>query len=77
MDTLLEKNVSKALDEIRPFLIADGGNIKLVDITNNIVKIEFLGACTECSINKMTLNSGVEETVKKYAPQITAVIAIN
>jgi len=71
----LKINVIKALDEIRPFLISDGGDIELVDITNNTVKVKLLGACTDCAVNKMTLKSGVEATIKKYAPQIIEVMA--
>ena len=71
-----ENNVEKALEEIRPFLINDGGDISLISINNNIVKVKFLGACTSCNINKMTLKNGVEATIIKYAPQIKEVIAI-
>ena len=73
----IQKNVEKALDEIRPFLINDGGDISLVSIIDNKVKVRLLGACTSCNINKMTLKNGVEATIKKYAPQITEVIAVN
>lgn len=73
----LEKNVLKALDEIRPFLITDGGNIELISIDNNIVIVKFLGACIDCTVNKMTLKSGVEATIKKYAPQIIEVLEVN
>ncbi len=72
----LEINVLKALEEIRPFLITDGGDISLIAIEDNVVKIQFLGACTACAINKMTLKSGVEATVKKYAPQILEVVEV-
>ena len=71
-----QKNVEKALEEIRPYLISDGGNIKLLSIENNIVKVELEGACNGCSVNQMTLKNGVEATIKKYAPQITEVINI-
>jgi Fe-S cluster biogenesis protein NfuA len=67
-------NVEKALDEIRPFLISDGGNIKLLSIEDDIVKVQLQGACTGCSVNQMTLKNGVEATIKKYAPQIVEVI---
>jgi len=73
-DTL--SNVEKALDEIRPFLISDGGNIKLLSIENNIVKVHLEGACNGCSVNQMTLKNGVEATIKKYAPQIEEVINV-
>ena len=74
----LKRNVEKALDEIRPFLQSDGGNISLVDIVDDrYVKVQLEGACTNCSVNQMTLKSGVEMTVKKYAPQIERVISID
>ena len=69
-------NVEKALDEIRPFLISDGGNIKLLSIENDIVRVQLEGACTDCSVNQMTLKNGVEATIKKYAPQIEEVINV-
>ena len=72
----LRLNVEKALDEIRPFLISDGGNIKLLSIENSIVKVQLEGACTGCSVNQMTLKNGVEATIKKYAPQISEVINV-
>lgn len=71
-----QSNVEKALDEIRPFLISDGGNIKLLSIEDNIVKVELEGACSGCSVNQMTLKNGVEATIKKYAPEIKEVINI-
>ena len=70
-------NVEKALDEIRPFLQSDGGDISLVSIENDkYVTVKLLGACTSCSVNQMTLKSGVEMTIKKYAPQVEKVINI-
>ena len=71
-----QNNVEKALEEIRPFLISDGGNIKLLSIENNTVKVQLEGACIGCSVNQMTLKNGVEATIKKYAPQIEEVINI-
>ena len=71
----LKMNVEKALEEIRPFLQSDGGDITLVSIENeNSVKVRLEGACVGCSVNQMTLKSGVEMTIKKYAPQIEEVI---
>lgn len=67
-------NVEKALDEIRPFLESDGGNISLVEITDGKhVKVRLEGACVGCSVNQMTLKAGVETTIKKYVPQIETV----
>ncbi len=74
----LKLNIEKALDEIRPFLESDGGNISLISIEDNkIVKVQLEGACVGCSVNQMTLKSGVEMTIKKYAPQIEQVINIS
>ncbi|MDG1728265.1 MAG: NifU family protein [Algibacter sp.] len=74
----LKLNVEKALDEIRPFLQSDGGDISLLSIENdNLVKVQLQGACVGCSVNQMTLKSGVEMTIKKYAPQIEQVINID
>ncbi len=73
----LRLNIEKALDEIRPFLQSDGGDISLISIDNdNSVKVKLEGACVGCSVNQMTLKSGVEMTIKKYAPQIEEVINI-
>ncbi len=73
----LKQNVEKALEEIRPFLQSDGGDISLISIDNeNSVKVRLEGACVGCSVNQMTLKSGVEMTIKKYAPQIEEVINI-
>jgi Fe-S cluster biogenesis protein NfuA len=73
----LKLNVEKALDEIRPFLQSDGGDISLLAIENDtLVKVQLQGACVGCSVNQMTLKSGVEMTIKKYAPQIEQVINI-
>ncbi len=70
-------NVEKALEEIRPFLVSDGGDISLVSIEDDrLVRVQLLGACVSCTVNQMTLRSGVEMTIKKYAPQIEEVINI-
>ncbi len=69
----LMKNIEKALDEIRPYLIADGGNITLVDVVDDVVKVQLEGACSGCNVNQLTLKNGVEATIKKYVPQINRV----
>ena len=73
----LNKKVQDALSEIRPFLESDGGNIELVSITNDVVKVKLLGNCVNCSVNQMTLKNGVEMTIKKHAPEIKGVINIS
>ena len=77
MGTELEQNVLKALDEIRPFLKNDGGDITLVDIEDGrIVKVRLEGSCVGCSVNQLTLKSGVEMTIKKHAPEIEKVVSV-
>ena len=67
----LTKRIEKALEEIRPFLQNDGGDIELVSVEENkSVTVRLLGNCVSCSVNQMTLKSGVEMTIKKYAPEI-------
>lgn len=66
--------IEKALDEIRPFLKSDGGDISLIDVLDDKhVKVRLEGACVGCSVNQMTLKAGVETTIKKYVPQIETV----
>ncbi|ESU21722.1 nitrogen-fixing NifU [Flavobacterium cauense R2A-7] len=73
----LTLTIEKALDEIRPFLNSDGGDITLIGIEEGKhVKVRLEGACTSCKINQMTLKAGVETTIKKYAPQIETVVNI-
>ena len=70
-------NVEKALEEIRPFLNSDGGDITLISIEDDKhVKVRLEGACVGCSVNQMTLKAGVETTIKKFAPQIETVVNI-
>ena len=70
----LTKKIEKALEEIRPFLQNDGGDIELVSVEENkSVTVRLLGNCVSCSVNQMTLKSGVEMTIKKYAPEIEKV----
>ena len=70
----IKENVEKALDEIRPFLNSDGGNISLVEIIEDKHdKVRLEGACTNCSLSISTMKAGVETTIKKYVPQIETV----
>ncbi|MBT0606848.1 NifU family protein [Aequorivita echinoideorum] len=73
----LKTKVEEALAEIRPFLQGDGGDISLVSIEEGkVVNVQLQGACVGCSVNQMTLKSGVEMTIKKYAPQIEKVVSV-
>ncbi|OUJ74279.1 NifU family protein [Hymenobacter crusticola] len=77
-DHPLLSRIEQALDSIRPYLAADGGNVRVLDITDDMVlKLELLGACGTCPMSPMTLKAGVEESVKKAVPEIRAVEAIN
>ena len=74
----LKRKVEEALTEIRPLLQNDGGDIELVEIENDsLVKVRLMGNCIGCSVNQMTLKSGVEMTIKKFAPQIEQVINLD
>ncbi len=76
-DKELYKTVEIALEEIRPFLKNDGGDIELVSIEDQkLVKVKLLGTCIDCTVNQMTLKSGVEMTIKKHAPQIEQVVNV-
>ena len=73
----IQERVLLALSEIRPFLESDGGDISLVSIEDNrIVNVQLHGACVGCSVNQMTLKTGVEMTIKKHVPQIEKVNSI-
>ena len=76
MEKSLINNVENALEEIRPFLKNDGGDISLVSIEKDIVKVKFEGACSTCTVNQMTLKSGVEMIIKKHVPEIQQVVSV-
>lgn len=75
--TLLEQVIT-ALDGIRPYLEADGGDVKVVEITENKeVILELLGTCSSCSMSTMTMKAGIEQAIKRAVPEITEVKAVN
>lgn len=74
--TVLQK-VEDSLLSIRPYLEADGGDVKILDINEGVVKIELLGACGSCPMSSMTLKAGVEEAIKRAVPEISSVEAVN
>ncbi|MDN5211138.1 NifU family protein [Fulvivirgaceae bacterium BMA12] len=76
-DDLMHR-VQQALDNIRPYLETDGGDVKILEISSDkVVKLELLGACGQCPMSAMTLRAGVEESIKRAVPEIVAVEAIN
>lgn len=75
--SILDK-VEAALDTIRPYLLTDGGNVSVEEISaGNVVKLRLLGSCGSCPMSIMTLKAGIEEAIKKAVPEITSVEAIN
>lgn len=80
---MLDKNIllsriDKALDEVRPHLAVDGGNLEVIDLTDDLVlRIKWLGNCVNCSMSLFTLRAGIEHTIKKHVPEITKVVAVN
>ena len=76
-DEKILNKIKKALDEIRPFLEADGGDINFIELTDNwVVKVKLVGACSSCNISMMTLKNGVEMAVKRAVPEVKEVIEI-
>lgn len=76
-EELLQK-VQNVLDQVRPYLQQDGGDITFVELTDdNVVNVELIGACGSCPFSTMTLKNGVEATMKKALPEIKEVVAIN
>lgn len=72
----IEAKVLRSMEELRPFLLADGGDMELVEITDDaVVVVRLLGACSDCSMSLMTLKAGLEEAVKRDAPEVKSVVA--
>jgi Fe-S cluster biogenesis protein NfuA len=70
--------VETALDSIRPYLEADGGNVRILDLNDdNILKLEFVGACGSCPMSTMTFKAGVEEAIKRAVPEIKNIEVVN
>ena len=74
----ITQKIEASLDSIRPYLVADGGNVKIKQITNeHIVQLEFVGACGNCSMSTMTFKAGVEAAIKRDVPEVKGVEVIN
>ena len=74
---VLRSKVLDALDQLRPFLHADGGDMELVDITDDaVVQVRLLGSCSDCSMSQMTIKGGLEEALKMAAPELKGVVAV-
>ncbi|MBO6496341.1 MULTISPECIES: NifU family protein [Roseivirga] len=74
---MLER-IETALEKIRPFLIADGGNVRVLEVTEDmVVKLELEGACESCPMSHMTMKAGIEEAIKRDIPEVKEVVAVN
>lgn len=73
----IENKIKDVLEQLRPYLQADGGDLTLVEITDDmVVKVKLMGACGSCPMRTMTLKAGVENTLKKQVPEVTSVEAV-
>ena len=73
----MKEEVQKALEKVRPALQADGGDVQLVDVTNDgVVKVKLTGACHGCPMSQMTLKMGIEKIVKQQVPSVKEVVAV-
>ena len=72
----MKEKVEKVLDKVRPSLMADGGNVELVDVEDGVVKVRLTGACGGCPMSQMTLKMGIERVIKQEIPEIQEVVAV-
>jgi Fe-S cluster biogenesis protein NfuA len=73
----LNQRVENALDTIRPYLEADGGNVRVLEIKDHILKLEFMGNCGTCPMSTMTFKAGVEEAIKRAVPEVKSIEVVN
>jgi Fe-S cluster biogenesis protein NfuA len=67
--------IEEALENIRPFLKADGGDVELVSVDNDVVRLKLLGACSSCEISHITMKAGIEESIRRIYPEVKEVVA--
>jgi Fe-S cluster biogenesis protein NfuA len=72
----MKEKVEEALNKVRPALMADGGNVELVDVQDGVVKVRLTGACGGCPMSQMTLKMGIERHLKKEIPEVIEVVAV-
>ena len=73
----MREKIEKALDKVRPMLVADGGNVELIDVTSDgVVKLKLKGSCGCCQMSSMTLRNGIERILKQEVPEIKEVVAL-
>ncbi|MBJ09894.1 MAG: hypothetical protein CMP66_00335 [Flavobacteriales bacterium] len=77
-DENIINKIEEALTQVRPYLESDGGDIRLVEVTDDyVVKVKLLGACSDCQVSVMTLKAGVEQAIKKVLPEVREVVDID
>ena len=72
----MKEKVEAALARVRPMLLADGGDVQLVDVTDGVVKVKLTGACGGCPMATMTLKGGIERALKEQVPDVKEVVAV-
>ena len=72
----MREKIEAALEQIRPALLADGGDVQLIDVNNGVVTVRLTGACYGCPMAAMTLRQGIEQVLKQHVPEVKEVIAI-
>jgi Fe-S cluster biogenesis protein NfuA len=76
-DPVLRQRIEETLDTIRPYLMADGGSVRLQSVTEEmVVELELLGACGTCPMSMMTLRAGIEQAIKRAVPEVARVEAV-
>ena len=74
----LQTRIEQSLNSIRPYLEADGGNVRVLELTHDLIlRLEFVGACGSCPMSTMTFKAGVEEAVRKAVPEIKSIEVVN
>ena len=77
-DAELRRRIEESLDLIRPYLMADGGSVRVLNVTEDyVVELELMGACGTCPMSTMTLRAGIEQALKRTVPEVTRVEAVN
>jgi Fe-S cluster biogenesis protein NfuA len=74
----LTERIEASLDNIRPYLVADGGNVRVLEVTkDHVLRLEFVGNCGTCRMSTMTFKAGVEEAIRKIVPEIQSIEVVN
>ena len=77
-DPSIIDKIEEALNQVRPYLESDGGDIRLIEVTDDyVVKVKLLGACSDCQVSMMTLKAGVEQAIKRVFPEVKEVVDVD